>query len=110
MSVKLLTEHHLELLSLKGGCKGSAESTLVKMPHCWKSCVVALCIFSIVNYLFLVRFEPLRLQRSATFHVLGDKEGLVHTMYLCCVIGSGWYSGRQLLSCQPRMTVMYYFV
>ena len=37
MSVKLLTEHHLEFLSLKGGCTGSSESTIVKMPHCWKS-------------------------------------------------------------------------
>ena len=40
MSVKLVTEHHLEFLSLKGGCTGSSgasESTLVKMPHCWKS-------------------------------------------------------------------------
>ena len=37
MSVKLLTEHNLEFLSLKGGCTGSSESTLVKMPHCWKS-------------------------------------------------------------------------
>ena len=33
MSVKLLTEHHLEFLSLTGGCTGSSESTLVKMPH-----------------------------------------------------------------------------
>ena len=41
MSVKLLTEHHLELLSLKGGCTGSSESTLVKMPHCLKSHVAA---------------------------------------------------------------------
>ena len=41
MSVKLLTEHHLEFLSLKGGYTGSSESTLVKMPHCWKSCVMA---------------------------------------------------------------------
>ena len=41
MSVKLLTEHHLEFLSLKGGCIGSSESTLVKMPHCWKSHVAA---------------------------------------------------------------------
>ena len=30
MIVKLLTEHHLECLSLKGGCRGSSESTLVK--------------------------------------------------------------------------------
>ena len=37
MSVKLLTEHHLEFLSLKGSCTGSSESTLVKMPHCWNS-------------------------------------------------------------------------
>ena len=37
MIVKLLTEHHLEFLSLKGGCRGSSESTHVIMPHCWKS-------------------------------------------------------------------------
>ena len=37
MNIKLLTEHHLEFLSLKGGCTGSSESTHVKMPHCWKS-------------------------------------------------------------------------
>ena len=37
MIVKLLTEHHLEFLSLNGGCRGSSESTHVKMPHCWKS-------------------------------------------------------------------------
>ena len=29
MTVKLLTEHHLELLSLKGGYTGSSESTKV---------------------------------------------------------------------------------
>ena len=41
MVVKLLTEHRSEFLSLKGGCRGSSESTLVKMPHCWKSHVTA---------------------------------------------------------------------
>ena len=41
MIVKLLTAHHLEFLSLKGGCRGSSESTLVKMPHCWKSYALA---------------------------------------------------------------------
>ena len=34
MSAKLLTEHHLEFLSLKGGCRGSSEPTLVKMISC----------------------------------------------------------------------------
>ena len=37
MIVKLMTEHHLEFLSLTGGCGGSSESTLVKMSNCWKS-------------------------------------------------------------------------
>ena len=41
MIVKLLTEHHLEFLSLKGGCRGSPESTHVIMPHCWKSHALA---------------------------------------------------------------------
>ena len=41
MSVKLLTEHLLEVLGLKGGCTCSSEPTVVKMPHCWKSHVTA---------------------------------------------------------------------
>ena len=41
MTIKLLTEHHLELLHLKGGCTGSSASTHVKIPHCWKSHVTA---------------------------------------------------------------------
>ena len=41
MSVRLLNEHHLEFLSLKRGCTGSSESTLVKMPHCCTSHVTA---------------------------------------------------------------------
>ena len=46
MSVKLLTEHYLGFLSLKGGCKGSSESTFVKMPHCWKSHIAAHTYFA----------------------------------------------------------------
>ena len=41
MAVKLLTKHHLEILSTKGGCTGSPESIHVKMPHCWKSHALA---------------------------------------------------------------------
>ena len=41
MIVKLRNEHHLEFLSLKGDCRGSSESTHVKMPHCWKSHALA---------------------------------------------------------------------
>ena len=46
MIVKLLTERHLEFLSLKGGCRGSSESTLVKMSNCWKSHAAAQLIIA----------------------------------------------------------------
>ena len=51
MIVKLLTEYHLEFLSLKGCCAGWSESTLVKMPHCWKPYATA------QNFLFNIRNE-----------------------------------------------------
>ena len=51
MIIKLLTEHHLEFLSLKGGYRGSSESTHVKMPHCWKSCVPAQIWMPMLTYL-----------------------------------------------------------
>ena len=50
MTVKLLTKHDLEFLSLKGGCTGMSESTLVKIPHCWKYHVTALFTFVRRNY------------------------------------------------------------
>ena len=51
MTVKLLTEHYLEFLSCTGGYTGSSESTLVKIPHCWKSHVT-------VHMLKLIMFAP----------------------------------------------------
>ena len=50
MTVKLQTEHHLEFLSLKGDCTDSSESTLVKMPHCWKSHVTAYLCMDYILY------------------------------------------------------------
>ena len=41
MIVKLLTEHHLEFLTLNGDCTGLSESTLDKIPHCWKSLILS---------------------------------------------------------------------
>ena len=56
MTAKLLTEDNLKSLSLKGGCTGSSESTLVKMPHCWKSHVVAhMSFMSDMNILFIYK-------------------------------------------------------
>ena len=47
MIFKLLTEHHLEFLSLKGGCRGSSEPTLVKMSNCGKSHAAAHIIMAV---------------------------------------------------------------
>ena len=55
MIVKLLTEHHLEFLSLTEGCRGSSESTLVKMSHCWKSHAVAQ--MSLLSFSFLLSLQ-----------------------------------------------------
>ena len=50
MIVKLLTGHHLEFLSLKGGCRGSSESKLVKMSNCWKSHAAAhTCMLKLID-------------------------------------------------------------
>ena len=54
MIVKLLTEHELEFLSLKGGCTGSSESTLVKTSHCWKSHALA----QIIDEVFAAFLAP----------------------------------------------------
>ena len=56
MIVKLLTELHLECLSLKGGCRGSSESTGVKMPHCWKSHALAHCSWIAVVLVHVITF------------------------------------------------------
>ena len=62
MIVKLLTEHHLEFLILKGGCRGSSESTLVKISNCWKSHAVAylaaiLRVCEIKDLIWVMRFQ-----------------------------------------------------
>ena len=49
MIVKLLTEHHLEFLSLKGDCRGSFESTHVKMSNCWRLNFSILSMFAIIS-------------------------------------------------------------
>ena len=66
MIVKLLTEHRLEFLSLKGAFRGSSESTLVKMTHCWKSHATAHLIAQ--SLLFETATEILLLNGLCTFN------------------------------------------
>ena len=51
MIVKLLTEHYLEFLSLKVGCRGSSESALVKMSNCWKSHAAAQMFQNVLKHI-----------------------------------------------------------
>ena len=60
MIVKLLTEHHLECLSLKGGCRGSLESTHFKNTTLLEiSCTGSNVINSSkgLNYLYLYQLK-----------------------------------------------------
>ena len=57
MTVKLLNEHYPEFLSLTGSYIGSSESTLFKMPHCWKSHVAVQLFLRRQVYFSLRRHE-----------------------------------------------------
>ena len=63
MIVKLLTEHHLEFLSLKGGCGGLSESTLVKMSNCLKSHALA-HLLSLLVFLDVHRHHVIAIQET----------------------------------------------
>ena len=41
LPVKLLIEHNSGFFSITGGCTGSSEYTLAKLPHYWKTHVAA---------------------------------------------------------------------
>ena len=59
MIVKLLTEHHLEFLSLTGGYRGSSESTHVKMPYCGKFHATAQLRFDLIDDFVIPSIEQL---------------------------------------------------
>ena len=65
-NLRLLTEHHLEFLRLKG-CTGSSDSTHVKMPHCWKSHVEAL--FLVWIFLYFLTVCVCKTESSETVHM-----------------------------------------
>ena len=67
MSVKLLTEYRLEFVGLKADCTGSSESTLVKMPYCWKSHVAAQFMSRCVRYAGYIHISKKR-KNSDKYH------------------------------------------
>ena len=90
MSVKLLTAHHWEFISLKGGCTGLSKSTLVKMPHCWKSHVAA----QLFHYL-MDSLRPIML----LLHSIGTLQGPEYFGTVAC--------GSFILSDMIRISLSY---
>ena len=81
MSVKLLTEHYLELLRLKGGCTGSSGSRLVKMPHCWNSHVTAQMVSARENKTSVSRRPALA--KAGLEHTCGCVTREIEDIYFC---------------------------
>ena len=67
MIIKILTEHHLEFLSLTGCFTASYESTLVKMSNCLKAHAVAHIL--ILRWLVMRTRTELRLVLSPTLAI-----------------------------------------
>ena len=79
MFVKLLTEHNLEFLSLKGGCRGSSESTHVKMPHYWKSLCHRSC--KITQHARVKSFGD---SHAYILKLFIHKQYFIHVYLTCC--------------------------
>ena len=90
MSVKLLTERYLEFLSLTGGCKGSSESTHVKMSHSWKSHVTAY-IFSVMDTYLVM--DAREVKKTSGMNVLGI---VVFSIFFGAVISKMGPAGKPL--------------
>ena len=73
MNIKLLTEHHLEFLSLKWCCTGFSESTIVKMPHCWKSRVTA-HLLKMKRNMWKIHFEDVLTGQSVILCDIEEKK------------------------------------
>ena len=96
--VKLLTEHHLEFLSLKRGCRGSSKSTLIKMSNCWKSQAMAQ-ILEVIITVHLMYWICYLFYRTINGFLNTGKGG---TVYLG-IIDSGVIKGIQLTLYQVNL-------
>ena len=93
MTVKLLTEPYFRFLSLKGGCTGSSESTLVKMPHCWISHVLtAHFLFSDGQRFNVQDGHRFKVQDGQRFNVQASQPA----NFLCDICGKGFKLKQQL--------------
>ena len=113
MSVKLLTEHLLECLSLKGGCRGLSESTYVKMPHCWKSHALAHnLMFYVISEMFYVIKEMYYvisenvLRYLEMYYIISEMYYVISEMYY--IISENVF--RYFRKCITLFQKMYYII
>ena len=90
MREKLLTEHRYEFLSLKGGGTDLSKSTLVKMPHSWKSHVPAHIIYgdTVKNLCAKYLSKPLKKLRFVRYYccqLILESIGNVHLNFHCTI-------------------------
>ena len=91
MIVKLLTEHHLEFLSLKGGCRGSSESTLVKLLEisCRGSNVFKLlCLLQVLKSSLGMVAPDVEIADGKGTILISSEEGETQGQYNHSLIGS----------------------
>ena len=81
MSVNLLAEQHLEFLSFRGDCIGSSDSIHVKMPHCWKSHVTAVYMYT--TYENSKAEQHQQIPRKCRAHLQGNTPTCYVTMIHC---------------------------
>ena len=89
MIVKLLTEHNLEFVGLKGCCRGSSESTLVKISNCWKShaaaqifCFALSCCSIVINRRQSPPIHCIKIQHGHTHcHAYGSARVTTSSMH-----------------------------
>ena len=62
MIVKLLTEHHLEYLSLKGGCRGSPS---LHLPKCQ---IVRNLMLRLILYMYILLYISVLNEQECRFH------------------------------------------
>ena len=98
MNVKLLNEHHLEFLSLKGDCTASSETTLAKMPHCWKSNVTAHFCFVFSSNMTSV-FHSFPPAPGPGYVTVGEQDGELSSVPSGKAKTKVWFLSGEVLDC-----------
>ena len=101
MIVKLLTEHHLEFLSLKGGCRGSSCQNVKLFEISCRGSFINLQVVAVLMGFVGILLMVLVIGASSWVHVSGYREGLWDRCY---------ESGPGRITCQGGESKRKYFI